>query len=133
MNKKEKPMMVVWDEVNGYDAQSKSYPTNIGAPKFDLPNVPMFKTQSSKKMIDVFERERNEIIDKIKNLYDEYNTSIMVWESNMSFEPIVGNTYHLYEFKSGKTLSLLSPNEWNKHDCFLGSFVLNSDNKWIKI
>lgn len=125
-------MMVVWDEINGYDASKKSYPTNLGAPKFDLPNVPIFKTQSSKKMIDVFERERDEIVEKIQKLYDEYNTSIMVWESNMSFEPIVGHTYYLYHFKNGDTLSLISPNEWNKKDSFIGSFVLNSDNKWIK-
>ena len=132
-NKKEKPLLVVWDEINGYDAMTKAYPTNIGAPKFEPPNVSGFKLQSSKKMIDVFEQEKQEIIDKAKKLIDEYNTSIMLWESKMSFEPIIGHEYFLYEFKSGKTLSLISPKQWNKDDCYIGTYKLNSENKWIKV
>jgi len=127
-----KPDLVVWSENNGYDANIKSYPTNLGAPSFNLPNVSMIKTEASKKMIDVFERERQEIIERIEKLYDEYNTSIMVWESKISFEPIVGNTYYLYNFKNVKTLSLISPEEWDKSDCFIGEFILTSDRKWIK-
>ena len=29
-------------------------------------------------------------------------------------------------------LSLIAPNEWNKSEYFIGTFVLNHDNKWIK-
>lgn len=128
-----KPDLVVWDKVNGYDANLKSYPTNLGAPSFNLPNVSLAKTEASKKMLDVFESERDEIIRRIEKLYDEYNTSVMVWESKMSFEPVVGHSYYLYEFKNVKTLSLISPDEWNKFDCFIGKFKLTSDRKWIKI
>lgn len=97
-NKKEKPDLVVWDEINGYNARMISYPTNIGAPSFDLPNVGLIRTESSKKMIDVFNREKQEILQKIENLQKEYIDSIMVWESKISFEPIIGHTYHLYNF-----------------------------------
>jgi hypothetical protein len=83
-------------------------------------------------MIDVFERERQELIEKAKKLQEEYESSMMVWESLMPFEPIVGHTYYLYDFEKGKTLSLLAPNEWNKNEFFLGSFILTSENKWIK-
>jgi hypothetical protein len=132
MKKKKKPELVVWNEETGYDARIKGYPTNIGAPKFYLPDVPVFRTQASQKMLSVFEREQKEIIERIEELYTEYKTSIEVWESKMSFEPIVGKTYYLYDLKGQKTLSLLAPSEWGKNDCFLGSFLLNSDNKWIK-
>ena len=90
-----KPDIVVWNEENGYDAKFKLYPTNLGAPSFDLPNLGLVKTESSKKMIDVFEREKKEIVQKIEKLYQEYEDSIMVWESKMSFDPIVGKTYYL--------------------------------------
>ena len=50
-----KPDLVVWSEENGYDASKKSYPTNVTAPKFDLPNVGLVKKESSKKMLDVFD------------------------------------------------------------------------------
>jgi hypothetical protein len=132
MNEKKKPDLVVWDELNGYDAKIKSYPTNIGAPSFELPKIDLIKTESAKKMVDVFNKEKNEIIKKIEKLYQEYNDSILVWESKISFDPIVGKTYYLYSFNGVNTLSLLSPEEWKKFDSFIGTYELSSDRKWIK-
>ena len=126
-----KPDLVVWNEKNGYDAKLKSYPTSASAQKFDLPNVPLFRSESSKKMMDVFNREQQEIRERIEKLYDEYNTSIMVWESKISFEPIVGKSYFLYNFAGELTLSLIAPNEWGREKDFIGEYILNSDNKWI--
>jgi hypothetical protein len=132
MNEKKKPDLVVWDELNGYDAKIKSYPTNIGAPSFELPKIDLIKTESAKKMVDVFNKEKNEIIKKIEKLYQEYNDSILVWESKISFDPIVGKTYYLYFLNGVNTLSLLSPEEWKKFDSFIGTYELSSDRKWIK-
>ena len=127
-----KPDLVVWNEKGGYDAKLMSYPTSAGGQGFDLPNVPLFRSQSSKKMMDVFNREQQEIKERIEKLYDEYNTSIMVWESKISFEPIVGKSYFLYNFAGELTLSLIAPNEWERGKDFVGEYILNSDNKWIK-
>ena len=126
-----KPDLVVWSEKNGYDAKLMTYPTSAGGQGFDLPNVPLFREQSSKKMMDVFNREQQEIKERIEKLYDEYNTSIMVWESKISFEPIVGKSYFLYNFAEELTLSLIAPNEWGREKDFIGEYILNSDNKWI--
>jgi hypothetical protein len=81
----------------------------------------------------VFERERLEIVEKANSLIKEFETSMMVWGSKIAFEPIIGHTYFLYEFPSGKALSLISPEQWNKRDIFIGAFLLSSENKWIKI
>ena len=124
--------LIVWNENEGYNAKIKSYPTSVGGQGFDLPNVPLFRSQSSKKMMDVFNREHQEIKERIEKMYDEYNTSIMIWESKISFEPIIGKSYYLYDFSGVLTLSLIAPNEWNRCDDFLGEYLLNSDNKWIK-
>jgi hypothetical protein len=128
-----KPDLIVWNKETGYDAATKQYPTNLGAPSFSLPNVSLVRTEASKKMTDVFEREKQEIIERIEKLQNEYSDSIMVWESKISFEPIVGKTYFLYNFGSGNTLSLLSPHEWNKGEFLIGGFILNSENKWIRV
>jgi hypothetical protein len=128
-----KPDSIVWNSETGYDAKSKSYPTNISAPAFTVPDVAFFRTLSSKKMIDVFERERQEIVDKIDKLKTEYEDSVLVWESKISFEPIINKVYHLYNFGEGNILSLISTDEWNKIDFFIGSFFLNPDNKWIRV
>lgn len=131
-NKKKKPDLVVWDEEKGYTANVTPYPTNIGAPKIELPNIDLIKNESTKKMVDIFNKEKREIIDKIEKLYQEYNDSILVWGSKISFDPIVGETYYLYNFNGVNTLSLISPDEWNKKDSFMGTFELSSDRKWIR-
>lgn len=128
-----KPDAIVWSEESGYDAKLRSYPTSVGAPSFNLPDMTKIKSQSAKKMHEVFDRERLELLEKAEKLYEEYNTSMMVWESKISFEPIIGGKYHLYDFDGEKTLSLIAPNEWNKGNDFIASFVLNHDNKWIKV
>lgn len=127
-----KPDLVVWNEKTGYDAKLKLYPTSASGPNFNLPNVPLFRSESSKKMMDVFNREHEEIKERIEKMYEEYNTSIMVWESKISFEPIVGKSYYLYNFSGELTLSLIAPNEWNRAKDCVGEYTLNSDNKWIK-
>jgi len=127
-----KPDLVVFTKDLGYDAKTKSYPTNVGAPSFTVPDVSLFRTESSKKMIAAFERERQEIVERIEKLQDEYTISMMVWESKISFEPIVGKPYHLYNFGDENILSLIAPNEWSKGKFHIGTFLLNSDNKWIK-
>jgi hypothetical protein len=128
-----KPDAIVWSEDGGYDAKLRSYPTTVGAPSFNLPDMTKIKSQSAKKMHEVFDRERLELLEKAEKLYEEYNTSMMVWESKISFEPIIGGKYHLYDFDGEKTLSLIAPNEWNKSNQFIASFILNYDNKWIKV
>ena len=57
----------------------------------------------------------------------------MVWESKISFEPIVGDTYHLYYLGGKNTLSLIGPNEWNKVENYIGSYKLTSDGKWEQV
>lgn len=125
--------MVVWSKDEGYNSKFMTYPTNLGSAVFEIPNVPLFKEKSSKKMMDIFNQEKNELIEKVKKLYDEYNDSIMVWESKFSFEPIVGKSYFLYNFASGYTLTLIAPEEWDRENEFIGEYRLNSDNKWIKV
>ena len=130
---KKKPDQVVWDKENGYSAMIKSYPTNVGAPKFDVPDVTTLKLHASNKLTKSFDIERNQIQNQIEKFYNEYIVTSMIWNSNMSFKPIIGYTYHLYDFKSGKTLSLLSPQEWGKTKEYIGTYQLQPDDKWIKI
>jgi hypothetical protein len=55
----------------------------------------------------------------------------IIYNSKFSFEPVIGEIYHLYVGKEGNHfLSLIPPYEWNKEH--LGTFKLNSDKKWVK-
>jgi hypothetical protein len=49
---------------------------------------------------------------------------------NISFEPVIGQTYYLYEGTT-KFVSILSPQEFRKET--LGATKLCADGYWIKI
>ena len=60
------------------------------------------------------------------------NCWIINYNSKFSFEPVIGEIYHLYRDAQGfDFLSLIAPQEWNKEH--IGTFKLNSDKKWIHL
>jgi len=65
-------------------------------------------------------------------LLDDFKWNEIIYNSKFSFEPVIGEKYFLY-LNDNETyfLSLINPNSWNK--TFVGEFMLNSENKWIKI
>lgn len=85
--------------------------------------------------IDEVQKELNDKFNDIKKQFDELQEEFywnkLVYESEIRFEPNIGQIYHLYEKENGdKFLSLISPNEW-KMD-YVGSFKLKY-RKWKKV
>ena len=76
---------------------------------------------------DRFERLRKEY----ESLLEEYEWNKIIYESDLRFEPVVGEIYHLYQNGSSKFISLIGPSEWKME--YLGTFKLNSDLKWVKV
>lgn len=126
---KKKPDNVVFNEkTSEFDAKTKSYPTNVGAPSF----TPVIVDNSSSiKASKYFKTKLSEIEKEYVKLVEDYQNTTLVYESDYNFEPIMGETYHLYERENGRFLSLISPNEWNKK--YLGSYLLTTDGKWEKV
>ena len=74
---------------------------------------------------------RNDLQEKIKSFVNLASDTQMVYSAKFKFEPIVGETYHLYEGTKEPFLSLIEPNNWNKKH--LGSFRLNGEYKWERL
>ena len=56
----------------------------------------------------------------------------MLYNAKFGFEPIIGETYHLYLNKKDELfLSIIEPSEWSIE--YKGSFRLNSDKMWEKV
>jgi len=126
---KKYPDNIVFDyELDKFDSSTKQYPTNLGAPAFQPLDID--KTDSNKAN-KYFSSQMDELKDRYIQLQEEYRWTALVYASEYSFQPIVGEEYHLYERKTGKTfLSLISPSEWNlKH---IGSFKLLNNGRWKK-
>jgi hypothetical protein len=126
------PDNVVFNDDQGYNASLLSYPTNVGAPVIHIDNLVSWKSRGISTVNKQFENKFNELKVQYDNLMKEFENNELVYNANFSFEPVIGETYHLYRGDDGYNfLSLISPAEWNKEH--LGTFQLNSDKKWIAI
>jgi hypothetical protein len=108
------------------------YGSNIGAPAIKLENIGGWKQKNVEKVNKRIVQRYQELNEEIQKLVQEYEINQLVYGAKFNFEPVVGEIYHLYNGKDGITfLSLISPTEWNQP--YIGSFKLDSENKWIKI
>jgi hypothetical protein len=108
------------------------YSSNVGAPVIEVENIDLWKQRGAHKVNKQLETKFLELKVEYQKLVEEYKWNDLVYNAHFSFEPVIGEIYHLYPRKNGEIfLSLISPNEWNKKS--LGSFRLNSEQKWIKL
>ena len=130
--KKKHPDNIVFNyDSESYDASKRTFPTTVGSQNFDP--IKLDKS-TSVQANNFFESKFKELKDSYQKLVDEYNWNKIIYESEYSFQPIIGQVYHLYQRDDEKKslfLSLIGPKEWNL--LFIGSFKLLSNNKWEKI
>jgi hypothetical protein len=126
---KKKPDSVVWDEASdSYVAKLLPYASSVSGPLIEVPNVDAFKRKGVEKASKILSAELEELQQRIKDFVTEAGNTQRVYAATYKFEPIVGETYHLYEGESGDFLSIIPPNQWRK--THVGSFRLTSDFKW---
>ena len=127
---KDKPDNIVFSEEKGYNASMLPYSTTVGAPIIKMDDVVSWKSRGISAVNKQFENKFNELKIQYENLMKEYEWNELVYHAKYSFEPVIGEIYHLYAGDDGNNfLSLISPLEWNKEH--LGTFQLNSDKKWV--
>lgn len=130
--KKKYPDNVVWSEERGYYAHLLPYATNIGAPVIIPDNISTWKNEKILKTNHYFNKKYDEIKKEYEKLVEEFEWNKIVYGSNYSFQPIIGEKYHLYRRNNGEMfLSLIEPNSWKQE--YVGTFEMDSDNKWKKI
>jgi hypothetical protein len=127
---KEIPDNVVFSEEKGYHANILPYATTVSAPVIKTDDVVAWKNRSIHNVNKEFENKFNELKLQYQKLMEEYEWNELVYNAKFSFEPVIGEIYHLYTGHDGVNfLSLISPQEWNKEH--IATFKLNSDKKWL--
>ena len=107
------------------------YGTNISAPAIKVEDTTAWKAINTIKVNHQLQKRFNELKEEYKKLVEEYKWNELVYNAKFNFEPVIGQTYHLYIGKDGNIfLSMINPNEWT-YEC-VGSFSLDSNNKWNK-
>ncbi len=129
---KKKPDQVVYDsEKKQYDAKLKEYSTNVGAPAISTDDVTTWKNANINKVNHQFKTRFETIRASYEAMMEQYEYNNLIYSAKFSFEPVIGETYYLYESKNGDVfLSLIAPQECNFE--YLGTFVLNTDKMWVK-
>ena len=129
---KQKPDNVVFSDDKGYNASLLPYATNVGAPAIKTDDLVVWKARGIHNVNKEFENKFAELKLEYQKLMEEYKWNELVYNTKFSFEPVIGEIYHMYLGDDGtEFLSLIAPNEWNKE--FIASFKLNSNKKWIVI
>ena len=131
LGKKKYPDNIVYNEESDeFDAKLKQYPTTVGSQKFEPIKV---DKSDSIKANKYFESRLNELKGEYKKLVDEYEWTSLVYKSNYSFQPILGESYHLYHNLETNELflSLIEPTQWDK--IYMGTFILLNNGKWEKV
>ena len=109
------------------------YGDSVGAPAIRPTNISAYKNEKVIKTNQYFKARFDEIKEEYKKLLESYEWNELVYSSDFRFEPIKGKSYHLYQREEDETLflSLIGPDDWNQ--IYVGSFRLDSDDKWDKI
>ena len=108
------------------------YGDSVSAPAIRPENIDDWKLRGVNKVNKQFKTKFDELKEEFKQLLEEYQWNELVYQSKFGYEPVIGDIYHLYIGKDGNPfLSLIAPNEWDKEH--IGSFKLNSEQKWIKV
>ena len=105
MKSSKKPDNVAWDEENEkYIAKLLPYAISNSSPVISIPNVDSFKKKGVERVSKQFQAELADLQSKIKDFVDLASDTQMVFSAKFKFEPIVGETYHLYEGAKGKRI-----------------------------
>lgn len=130
---KKKPDNVVFNEdTEQYEANILPYATNVGSPVIKADDVALWKNRNISSANHLFDTRFKELKAAYQQLMTEYEYNNIIYNAKFSFEPILGETYHLYEKEDATTfLSLIAPEECNF--VHLGSFKLKADKIWERI
>lgn len=133
MAKEKKPDQVVFDDnTERYDASLKPYATNVGAPSIEVIDTSSWKDRNVNKANKHIHAKYMELKAEYDKMIEDLEYNSLVYNARYNFEPIVGETYHLYRDKNEEPfLSILTPDTCNFDH--IGSFQLNSEHLWIKV
>lgn len=117
------------------------YPHTIGSPAFAPNNQGAIKSRSMKAMEEQSNMQLGQIKEQItllarqaEALQKRVDVSKAVYSAEMAFQPLTGETYHLYAREAQQfVLSMIGPEEWGRKipfRHFIATVKLLSDHTW---
>ena len=114
--------------VQGTSRAFMPYPVSTLSPPIIPNDLTSFKSRGISEVQRDLQQKLMEIREEYLRAIDHFNWNKLVYESEIRFEPVVGGVYHLYQMRSGRALSMVSPDQWpHRH---LATVRLNVDRQW---
>ncbi len=149
MNDDNKPKPVDVDKINLELMKLKTadmpsileYAHSIGGFAITPTHQGQIKGQARQAMLEQTDEQLNIIYEQMKTLARQVQdikkrvyVSDLIYGVEMSFSPVIGKTYFLYDQASGKRfMSLISPEEWGdkmQNFTFIAEVRLHADHTW---
>lgn len=89
--------------------------------------------EQSDMQLDQIKEQIELLAKQAQSIHDRVKISERIYQADMSIQPLVGKTYHLYRRPTGKEiLSLVAPEEWGRSSKleFVASVKLLADHTW---
>ncbi len=117
------------------------YAASVAGAVIKPTEVGMIKHKALTAMEEQTDLQLNQIRQQIELLASQAQEinrrkelSMMIYNAQLSFTPVMGNVYHLYEKKDGSLfLSMIAPKEWNNQFTTIASVKMLADHTWIEV
>ena len=90
--------------------------------------------QQSERQLNQIYVQMATLAQQAKALRERVEVSERIYKTNMNFEPVLNETYYVYEKEDGSdVLSLVAPNEWGrsyKFSRFIAKVTMLADHTW---
>jgi len=104
------------------------YPVSTLSPRIVPTDLSSFKARGVSEVERDLQQKLSEIREDYLAAIDHFNWNKLVYEADISFEPVVGGTYYLYDANGRHLLSMIGPGEWPMRH--LATVRLNVDRQW---
>jgi hypothetical protein len=108
------------------------YASNVGSPVIVVEDTDHFKRKQVTKFNNFVDKRFSELKSEMEKLVDAYKLNEFIFSIDLRFEPIVGDTYYVYQNeKTTNFLSMIAP-----HECkflYICSVKLNTEGQWVLI
>jgi hypothetical protein len=93
--------------------------------------------QQTDMQLDQIRQQIELLARQAQELRKRKELSLMIYDAKLSFQPVIGQVYYMYEKKDGShVLSLVSPREWGASGPFkqfVAAVKLLADHTWMEV